>query len=34
VFLKGSRHVPPRSDVVADAMSTFFELLEGEKERI
>jgi fido (protein-threonine AMPylation protein) len=32
VFLKGSRHVPPRADVVSDAMSTFFDLLEGEKE--
>jgi len=32
VFLKGSRHVPPGADVVPDAMSTFFDLLEGEQE--
>jgi hypothetical protein len=32
VLIQGSRHVPPRSEVVTDAMSTFFDLLEGEKE--
>jgi Fic family protein len=31
VFMKGSRHVPPRAEVVPDAMSTLFDLLEGEK---
>ena len=32
VFPKGSQHVPPRADDVPDAMSTFFDRLEGEKE--
>ena len=29
VFLRGSRHVPPRREAVRDAMPTFFDLLEG-----
>ena len=32
IFLQGSRHVPPRWEVVPDAMDAFFDLLEGEKE--
>ena len=32
VFLRGSRHVPPRWEAVRDAMPTFFDLLEGETE--
>lgn len=32
VYLQGSRHVPPRWDVAADAMDAMFDLLEGEKE--
>jgi hypothetical protein len=32
VFLKGSRHVPPRAEVLADAMPALFDVLEGEKE--
>ena len=32
VYLKGSRHVPPRWESLADAMSTFFDLIEEEKE--
>jgi hypothetical protein len=32
VFLRGSRHVPPRADVLRDAMPALFDLLEGEKE--
>ena len=32
VFLRGSRHVPPRREAVRDAMPTFFDLLEGEAE--
>jgi Fic family protein len=32
VFLRGSRHVPPRAEVVPDAMSTLFDLIEGESE--
>ena len=32
VYLRGSRHVPPRSETVADAMSTLFDLLEKERE--
>ena len=32
VFLRGSRHVPPRAEVVPDAMSAFFDLLAGEPE--
>jgi len=30
VYLRTSRYVPPRAEVVKDAMSTFFELLSGE----
>jgi fido (protein-threonine AMPylation protein) len=32
VFLQGSRHVPPRWEVVPDAMDAMFDLLENEKE--
>ena len=32
VFLRGSRHVPPRSEVIANAMETLFLLLEEEPE--
>jgi hypothetical protein len=32
VFLQGSRHVPPRWEVVPDAMETMFDLLQNEKE--
>ena len=32
VFLRGSRHVPPRWEAVRDAMPTFFDLLESEAE--
>jgi fido (protein-threonine AMPylation protein) len=32
VFLRGSRHVPPRAEVLADAMPAFFDLLEEEPE--
>ncbi|MGP0089994.1 MAG: Fic family protein [Xanthobacteraceae bacterium] len=32
VYLKGSRHVPPRWEVLPDAMGTLFDLLEGESE--
>ncbi|MGA3310271.1 MAG: Fic family protein [Xanthobacteraceae bacterium] len=32
VYLQGSRHVPPRWEVVPDAMDALFDLLEGEKE--
>jgi hypothetical protein len=32
VFLQGSRHVPPRWEVVPDAMDALFDLLENEKE--
>ncbi|MDE0055402.1 MAG: Fic family protein [Gammaproteobacteria bacterium] len=32
VFLRGSRHVPPRVEVVAESMETLFELLEQERE--
>ena len=32
VYLRGSRHVPPRWETVRDAMPTFFDLLEGEAE--
>lgn len=32
VYLKGSRHVPPRWESVPDAMNTFFDLIEEEKE--
>jgi fido (protein-threonine AMPylation protein) len=32
VFIQGSRHVPPRWEVVPDAMDAMFDLLENEKE--
>ena len=32
VYLRGSRHVPPRWEFVGDAMSALFDLLEEEKE--
>lgn len=32
VFLRGSRHVPPRAEVLRDAMSALFDLLEEESE--
>jgi fido (protein-threonine AMPylation protein) len=32
VFLRGSRHVPPRAEVLRDAMPALFDLLEAEKE--
>ena len=32
VFLRGSRHVPPRADVLRDAMPALFDLLEEETE--
>jgi hypothetical protein len=32
VFLRGSRHVPPRAEVLADAMPALFDLLEAESE--
>jgi hypothetical protein len=32
VFLRGSRHVPPRAEVLGDAMPALFDLLEGESE--
>jgi fido (protein-threonine AMPylation protein) len=32
VYLRGSRHVPPRAETVADAMSALFDLLEREPE--
>ncbi len=32
VFLRGSRHVPPRREAVRDAMPTLFDLLEQERE--
>ena len=32
VLIQGSRHVPPRAEVVPDAMSTLFDLLESERE--
>jgi fido (protein-threonine AMPylation protein) len=31
VFLRGSRHVPPRAEVLGDAMPTLFDLLEKEE---
>jgi hypothetical protein len=31
VFLRGSRHVPPRADVLGDAMPALFDLLEEEE---
>jgi fido (protein-threonine AMPylation protein) len=30
VFLRGSRHVPPRAEVLRDAMPALFDLIEGE----
>jgi fido (protein-threonine AMPylation protein) len=32
VFLQGSRHVPPRWEIVPDAMEAMFDLLQNEKE--
>jgi fido (protein-threonine AMPylation protein) len=32
VYLQGSRHVPPRWEVVPDAMQAMFDLLQGEKD--
>ena len=32
VFLRGSRHVPPRREIVSDAMPALFDLLENEPE--
>ena len=32
VYLRGSRHVPPRREAVRDAMQALFDLLEGEAE--
>jgi fido (protein-threonine AMPylation protein) len=32
VFLQGSRHIPPRWEVVPDAMEAMFDLLQNEKE--
>ena len=32
IYMQGSRHVPPRWEIVPDAMDAFFDLLEGEKE--
>jgi fido (protein-threonine AMPylation protein) len=32
VYLRGSRHVPPRWEIMPDAMSAFFDLLESERE--
>jgi Fic family protein len=32
IFIKGSRYAPPRSEVVPDAMTAYFDLLEAEKE--
>ena len=32
VFLRGSRHVPPRSELLPDCMATLFDLLEHEPE--
>jgi Fic family protein len=32
VFIRGSQHVPPRWEVVADAMAALFDLIEGEAE--
>ncbi|HUZ31649.1 MAG TPA: Fic family protein [Xanthobacteraceae bacterium] len=32
VYLKGSRHVPPRWEILPEAMDAYFDLLEGEKE--
>ena len=32
VYIRGSRHVPPRAEAVADATAAFFDLLEGEPE--
>jgi len=32
VFLRGSRHVPPRAELLRDAMPALFDLIEGEPE--
>ncbi|MGO8952088.1 MAG: Fic family protein [Rhodomicrobium sp.] len=32
IYIKGSRHVPPRWESVSDAMDTLFDLLEGESD--
>ncbi|MER9769894.1 Fic family protein [Mesorhizobium sp. M0189] len=32
VYLRGSQHVPPRTEAVADGMHELFDLLEAEKE--
>jgi fido (protein-threonine AMPylation protein) len=32
VYLRGSRHVPPRWEILPDAMAALFDLLEGESE--
>lgn len=32
VYIRGSRHVPPRWELVTDAMSALFDLIEGEPE--
>ncbi|MEO4001992.1 Fic family protein [Mesorhizobium sp. CAU 1732] len=32
VYLRGSQHVPPRTEAVADGMNALFDLLEAEKE--
>jgi hypothetical protein len=32
VFLRGSRHVPPRAEVLGDAMPALFDLIQGESE--
>lgn len=32
VYIRGSQHVPPRWEVVGDAMSAVFDLIEGEPE--
>jgi Fic family protein len=32
VYIKGSRHVPPRWEVIPDAMTAYFDLLEAEPE--
>jgi fido (protein-threonine AMPylation protein) len=31
VFLRGSRHVPPRSEILREAMPALFDLIEGER---
>jgi hypothetical protein len=32
IYIKGSRYVPPRSEVVPDAMNAYFDLLKAEKQ--